>query len=136
VRTGLIESFREVLGFYSYRCPSAIRQVHSRYFDAPFQIALVIRPESERPARAGFFFREPSGEMRTECSYEEFMIEAPAPAAPKAKEALVSKPAQSHTRMSAPAKPQQPQREALCPTCGSKHLRRSHRIAPRSISPA
>jgi proteasome lid subunit RPN8/RPN11/DNA-directed RNA polymerase subunit RPC12/RpoP len=103
--------------------------IHSRYFAAPYQIALVIHPRSDGPARAGFFFREPSGEMRAESSYEEFTIETPPPAAPELKQAGVSKQAPSHRRTPAPAK-LEPLREALCPKCGSKHLRRSRRAGP------
>ena len=123
----------EALGWYHSHLRSRIflserdLQIHSRYFDAPFQVALVIRRESERPARAGFFFREASGEMRTESSYEEFLIEAPPPAAPQLKPPVVSKPAPSHRRTPPPAQPQAQRREAICPRCGSKHLRRSRR---------
>src|ERR1019366_3994757 len=125
----------QALGWYHSHLRSRIflserdRQIHSRYFAAPYQIALVVHPESERPTRAGFFFREASGEMRTESSYEEFTIETPPPAAPELKPAVVSKPAPSHRRTSAPAKTE-PQREAICPRCGSKHLRRSRRAGP------
>jgi proteasome lid subunit RPN8/RPN11/DNA-directed RNA polymerase subunit RPC12/RpoP len=100
--------------------------IHSRYFAAPYQIALVIHPATERPARAGFFFREASGEMRTESSYEEFTIETPRPAAPELKQAVVSKQAPSHRRTPSPVKLEQ-QTEPICPRCGSKHLRRSRR---------
>lgn len=125
----------EALGWYHSHIRSRIflserdLQIHSRYFAAPFQVALVIRPESERPARAGFFFHEPSGEMRTESSYEEFTIEIPPPAAPELKPAVVSKQAPSHRRTPSRVKPEQ-QTETLCPKCGSKHLRRSRRTGP------
>ena len=105
-------------------------QIHSRYFNSPFQIALVIRRESERPARAGFFFRESSGEMRTDASYEEFIIETSSPAVLELKPPVVPKPAPSRKRTPPPTKPQQQQREAICPNCGSKHLRRSRRTGP------
>jgi len=99
--------------------------IHSRYFAGPHQIALVIHPRSDGSARAGFFFCEPSGDMRAESSYEEFSIEIP-PAAPAIKQAVVSSKAQRHKRTASPSKPEQ-RREAICPTCGSKRLRRSHR---------
>ena len=76
------------LGWYHSHIHSRIclserdRQLHFRYFDAPYQIAMVIRCSAERPARAGFFFREPSGAMYTESSYEEFTIDAPPCARP------------------------------------------------------
>ena len=125
----------EALGWYHSHIRSRIflserdLQIHSRYFAAPFQVALVIRPGSERPVRAGFFFHEPSGEMRTESSYEEFTIEIPPPAAPELKPAVVSKQAPSHRRTPSRVKPEQ-QTETLCPKCGSKHLRRSRRTGP------
>lgn len=123
----------EALGWYHSHLRSRIflserdLQLHDRYFGAPFQVALVIRRESERPARAGFFFREASGQMCAEASYEEFAIEAPPPAAPKLKPAAVSKLAASHPRTPPAALPSPPQRDAICPRCGSTHLRRSRR---------
>ena len=102
-------------------------QIHSRHFPDPYQIALVVRPESERPMRAGFFFREPSGEMRTESSYEEFTIEAPPPAPAAPKPPAVPKRAASHNRTPSPAKSEQQHAETVCPRCGSKRLRRSRR---------
>jgi len=102
-------------------------QVHSRHFDSPFQVALVIRPESERPVRAGFFFREPSGQMRAESAYEEFTIETPPPPAPEIKRTVVSKQAPSRRRTPSAPKPEPQPAETLCPKCGSQHLRRSHR---------
>jgi proteasome lid subunit RPN8/RPN11/DNA-directed RNA polymerase subunit RPC12/RpoP len=125
----------QALGWYHSHIRSRIflserdLQIHSRYFAAPYQIALVIHPRSDGPARAGFFFTESSGEMRTEASYEEFAIEAPPPAAPVHKHPVVSEPAPSPRRTPSPAEPE-PHREAICPKCGSKHLRRSRRTGP------
>jgi len=125
----------KALGWYHSHIRSRISlserdlQIHSRYFAAPYQIALVVHPRSDRPARAGFFFREPSGGMRTESSYEEFSIEAPPAAAPELRPVAASKPDSFHRRMPSPAKPEPP-REAICPKCGSKHLRRSRRTGP------
>jgi len=124
----------QVLGWYHSHVRSKIllserdRQIHSRYFDAAFQIALVVHPRSDGLARAGFFFREPSGEMRTESSYEEFTIETSPPAVPESKPETVPTQAPSHRRTSS-VKPEQ-QREIICPKCGSEHLRRSHRTGP------
>ena len=125
----------QALGWYHSHIRSRIflserdLQIHSRYFGAPYQIALVIHPRSDRPARAGIFFREASGEMRTEASYEEFAIEAPPPAVPERKQPVVSEPAPVYRRTTSPAKPE-PHCEAICPKCGSKHLRRSRRAGP------
>jgi proteasome lid subunit RPN8/RPN11/DNA-directed RNA polymerase subunit RPC12/RpoP len=105
-------------------------QVHSRHFGAPFQIAMVIHPESERPTRAGFFFREASGEMRAESAYEEFTVEAPPPAAPEPGRPVVSKRAASDKRTPSSRKPEPQKTELLCPRCGSQRLRRSRRTGP------
>jgi proteasome lid subunit RPN8/RPN11 len=98
---------------------------HSRHFPAPFHVAVVLRPSAKGPTRAGFFFREPSGAMRTESSYEEFTLQSapsgltPSPDAQPARVpypgrgALAPKPAEG-----APL---------ACPKCGCKQLRRSHR---------
>jgi proteasome lid subunit RPN8/RPN11 len=48
--------------------------LHSRHFPKPEQVALVIRPESFGPSRAGFFFYEADGTIRTESSYGEFAL--------------------------------------------------------------
>ncbi len=120
----------QVLGWYHSHIRSRVflserdRQIHSRYFAAPYQVALVIRPSPDGPARAGFFFREPSGEMRTQSSYEEFTIVTPPPAALEPNRAVSrQEPAQ---RRSA-AKPAPQPAEVACPRCGSSLLRRSHR---------
>jgi len=118
----------QALGWYHSHIRSPIflsardLQIHSRYFSAPYQIALVLHPRSEGPARAGFFFRELSGEMRTESSYEEFTVESPLPPA-------VSQAAPSQERTPSPTKPAE-QRAAICPKCGSQRLRRSRRRGP------
>jgi hypothetical protein len=123
----------QALGWYHAHIRSKIflserdLQIHSRYFDAPYQIALVVHPRSEGPPRAGFFFREASGQMRTESSYEEFTFETPPPAAPEAKPAAVSKRAPSHSRRHSHSNPEAPAEEIACPRCGSKHLRQSRR---------
>jgi len=45
-----------------------------RYFPEPWQVALVVRPASFAPARAGFFFREADGRVHAEASYAEFQL--------------------------------------------------------------
>jgi proteasome lid subunit RPN8/RPN11 len=49
--------------------------VYNRFFPAPWQVALVVKPHAKEPTRAGFFFREPNGAIRAETSYREFVIE-------------------------------------------------------------
>jgi len=46
----------------------------NRFFPAAWQVALVLRPANLLPTRAGFFFREAGGGMRTESSYREFQL--------------------------------------------------------------
>ena len=45
-----------------------------RYFPEPWQVALVVRPASFTPTRAGFFFREADGHVHAEKSYAEFQM--------------------------------------------------------------
>jgi predicted RNA-binding Zn-ribbon protein involved in translation (DUF1610 family) len=119
----------QVLGWYHSHIASPIflserdLEIHSRYFHEPFHVALVIGLSSERQPRAGFFFREPSGAMRTDSSYEEFTIQPPPPRFPVLSPfplgALPGNPfATSQTS---------PRRLLACPKCGSRRVRRSHR---------
>jgi proteasome lid subunit RPN8/RPN11/DNA-directed RNA polymerase subunit RPC12/RpoP len=123
----------QVLGWYHFHIRSKIflserdRQIHFRYFAAPYQIALVIRPVSERPVHGGVFFREASGDMRTESSYDEFTIDAPR-LAPELGQATPPEPPRQLT--SVPPKSERQAAEALCPRCGSRNLRRSRRRGP------
>jgi proteasome lid subunit RPN8/RPN11 len=50
--------------------------LYNRFFPAPWQVALVVRPHAYEPARAGFFFREASGAIHSAASYKEFILEA------------------------------------------------------------
>jgi proteasome lid subunit RPN8/RPN11 len=52
----------------------ADQELHRRYFPEPWHVALVVRPHTLQPARAGFFFREPDGSFRGEASYKEFAL--------------------------------------------------------------
>ena len=126
----------QALGWYHSHIRSRIflsgrdLQVHSRYFGAPFQIAMVVRAESDRPLRAGFFFREPSGEMRSESAYEEFPIEAPPAPGLEPQMPAASRAAPSDKRTHSRAKPEHQETEVSCPRCGSTLLRRSRRAGP------
>jgi proteasome lid subunit RPN8/RPN11 len=53
----------------------------NRFFPAAWQVALVVRPANLAPTRAGFFFRQADGTIRTESSYSEFQLAAVAAAA-------------------------------------------------------
>ena len=50
----------------------------NRFFPLSWQVALVVRPASLAPVRAGFFFREADGAIHTESSYSEFQLSPPA----------------------------------------------------------
>ena len=50
--------------------------IHNRFFPASWQVALVVRPHAYEPARAGFFFREVSGAIRSDSSHKEFILQA------------------------------------------------------------
>jgi hypothetical protein len=97
--------------------------VHEHLFPGPRQVALILHPSSRvSQIRAGFFFRETSGVMRTHCSYREFVVKERRPEA-NAQES-VRKPSAHQTT----ARPDPSTRaELACPKCGSQRLRRSHR---------
>lgn len=82
---------RQPVGWYHSHTRSGIflseadLEIHRRYFSEPFQIALVLKPHTFQPMRAGFFFRDPSGVIEAAASQHEFILEAlpaqPVPAA-------------------------------------------------------
>src|SRR5208283_1469208 len=49
--------------------------IHNRFFPEPWQVALVVRPQTSEPMRGGFFFRGPGGIIHSSASYREFSIE-------------------------------------------------------------
>lgn len=51
-------------------------EIHKRYFPSPWQVALVLKPHTFQPARAGFFFRSADGRFRMDATYREFVLEA------------------------------------------------------------
>ncbi len=52
----------------------ADRAIQTEFFREPWQVALVLKPDTFLPTRAGFFFREASGAIRAESSYLEFTL--------------------------------------------------------------
>ena len=61
----------------------ADQEIHNRFFPEPWQVALVLKPHTFHPTRAGFFFREKDGSIRGASSYREFVLDAlPMRAAP------------------------------------------------------
>jgi hypothetical protein len=74
---------------------SADQEIHHRFFPEPWQVALVLKPHTFEPTRAGFFFREQNGSIHSEASYQEFRLEAMplrATAAPNGKSPAVRRP--------------------------------------------
>jgi proteasome lid subunit RPN8/RPN11 len=74
-------SGEEVTGWYHSHTRSQIflseadREIHAEFFGEPWQVALVLKPHTFLPTRAGFFFREAAGTMRAESSCLEFTLE-------------------------------------------------------------
>jgi proteasome lid subunit RPN8/RPN11 len=60
----------------------ADREIHQRFFPEAWQAALVLRPHTFQPTRAGFFFREADGSIHGEASYKEFVLQ-PLPQRPE-----------------------------------------------------
>ena len=51
-------------------------EIHDRFFAQPWQVALVLKPHTFQPTRAGFFFRESGGQIYAEKSYQEIVLNA------------------------------------------------------------
>jgi len=54
----------------------ADQDIHRRFFPEPWQVALVLRPHTFHPTRAGFFFRDASGGIQGAKCYAEFALAA------------------------------------------------------------
>jgi proteasome lid subunit RPN8/RPN11 len=50
-------------------------QVYNSYFPESSQVALVLKPHTFQPTRAGFFFREPDGSIHAASSYHEVVLD-------------------------------------------------------------
>ena len=72
--------------------------IHQRFFPEPWQVALVLKPHTFQPTRAGFFFHESSGSMRATASYQEFALE---PLTAKPHPSPSADPAPSHSTAAA-----------------------------------
>jgi proteasome lid subunit RPN8/RPN11 len=76
----------------------ADQEIHNRFFPEPWQVALVLKPHTFHPTRAGFFFRGDGGAIRGTACYKEFPLEplsvrqvpASRPPAPSFGEALTA----------------------------------------------
>jgi proteasome lid subunit RPN8/RPN11 len=93
----------------------ADQEIHRRFFPEPWQVALVLKPHTFHPARAGFFFRDSGGGIHAEASYAEFVLAplevkpapsgAPAKVEPEPSPAPVSEPMRFSQRDPLPAPP-------------------------------
>jgi proteasome lid subunit RPN8/RPN11 len=71
----------QVVGWYHSHTRSEIflsdtdLEVYRQFFPEPWQVALVIKPHTFQPARAGFFFRGANGDIHATASYREFILQ-------------------------------------------------------------
>jgi len=91
-------------------------EIHKRYFPEPWQVALVLKPHTFQPTKAGFFFRGQDGTIRETSCCREFDMEPLAvrpipeaaaaafvPDAPPAEDVAPDAPAARPPALSAPA---------------------------------
>jgi proteasome lid subunit RPN8/RPN11 len=48
--------------------------IHKKFFPEPWQVALVLKPHTFQPTRAGFFFRDRDGAIRADASHQEIEL--------------------------------------------------------------
>jgi proteasome lid subunit RPN8/RPN11 len=71
-----------VVGWYHSHTRSEIflsdadLEIHNRFFAQPWQIAVVLKPHTFQPMRAGFFFRESDGSVHASAPYSEIVFDA------------------------------------------------------------
>jgi proteasome lid subunit RPN8/RPN11 len=71
----------KVVGWYHSHTRSEIflseadLEIHRKFFPQPWQVALVLKPHTFQPTRAGFFFREKDGSVHADAPYSEFALE-------------------------------------------------------------
>jgi proteasome lid subunit RPN8/RPN11 len=71
----------KVVGWYHSHTRSEIflsdadLEIHKRFFPEPWQVALVLKPHTFHPMRAGFFFRESDGAVHASAPYQEFVLD-------------------------------------------------------------
>src|SRR5215510_13681738 len=98
-------------------------EIHRRFFPDPRQVALVLRPHTFEPVRAGFFFRQADGSMYAEAAYQEFHID-PLPAHPR----------QGHSRAKPTAPPPAPTPPASKPVAPPPPPTRAMPPAPTPLA--
>lgn len=71
----------QVVGWYHSHTRSEIflsdadLEIHNRFFPEPWQVAVVLKPHTFQPMRAGFFFREKDGRIHSTAPYRELVLE-------------------------------------------------------------
>ncbi len=85
--TALLEAARkdtsgfQPVGWYHSHTRSGIflsdvdLDIHKRFFPSQWHVALVLKPHTFQPTRAGIFFREADGSVHSQASYLEFPVE-------------------------------------------------------------
>jgi proteasome lid subunit RPN8/RPN11 len=102
----------QTVGWYHSHTRSGISlseedlDMYRRHFPESWQVALVLKPHSYDPTRAGFFFRDAKGEIRAESGAAEFALEALPVSAPPPVNSLPE--AADHSAAMAPAMALQP----------------------------
>lgn len=75
------KSNKRVVGWYHSHTRSEIflsdadLEIHKRFFPESWQVALVLKPHTFQPMRAGFFFREKDGSIHGTAPYREFLLD-------------------------------------------------------------
>ncbi len=83
----------------------ADQEIHRTFFPEPWQVALVLKPHTSQPTRAGFFFRSTDGEVHGKASYHEFVLAPPAVTAGQAEAHTSAEPHAANGRAPAPTEP-------------------------------
>ncbi len=100
----------EPVGWYHSHTRSGVElsprdlEIYDSYFPQRWQVALVVSPDNYGPARAGFFFRERTGTVHAQYSYEEFTSLA-------RRHGLVAEPGVEPQAPEEPAAPAPPERQ-------------------------
>jgi len=87
-------------------------EIHKRYFPEPWQVALVFKPHTFQPVRAGFFFREADGYIQESASYHEIVLDPMGARPPVAEPPVTATTTTSNSTSTPTATPP----EALAPT--------------------
>jgi proteasome lid subunit RPN8/RPN11 len=92
-------------------------EIYDRFFPQPWQVALVLRPESYRVARASFFARKRDGSLHDIASCEEFLVHSRrGPAEPEEPEPVEETPAPAPPPVQPPVKKAAPPPRPAPPT--------------------